>query len=280
MIFMDMIRNWPQCILVSFKGIKKVFISKHLFQTFSFLIMIGEEEINTVNEYLEIIKEYKTNAKARGNSEDFVFRGQSGDLPLIPKIARLKPYGDLLTTERLLLEEFKRTNPLLIEAHRPYDDWDYLTLGQHFGLPTRLLDWSHNALTALWFAADEWSSFLKKSECAIVWVLMAETTDYDFQLEGSHPFLIKETKIFRPRIIKQRINNQSGVFSIQSSEEIEEKRELDKTDNFSKKLLKLKIPIENFKEIRSDLNTLGINAFSIFPELEGLCTHLQWRYFE
>jgi len=80
MIFMDMIRNWPQCILVSFKGIKKVFISKHLFQTFSFLIMIGEEEINTVNEYLEIIKEYKTNAKARGNSEDFVFRGQSGDM--------------------------------------------------------------------------------------------------------------------------------------------------------------------------------------------------------
>lgn len=242
--------------------------------------MIGEEVIENVSEYLNIIKAYKTKANYNGNVEDFVFRGQTGDLPLIPKIGRLKPLGNLLTIERLLLQEFKRTNPLLIEAHRPYDDWDYLTLGQHFGLPTRLLDWSHNALTALWFATNENHLYNRPAGYSIVWVLMPESDDYEFKVEGHHPFLIEETRIFRPRIIKQRINNQSGVFSIQPSNEIENKCELDKTDNFSKKLLKLKIPVTSAKEIKDDLNTLGINAFTIFPELEGLCAHLQWRYFE
>ncbi|WP_207420423.1 FRG domain-containing protein [Desertivirga brevis] len=242
--------------------------------------MIGEEEIENVTEYLNVIKAYKRKANANGNVEDFVFRGQTGDLPLIPKIGRLRPLGDLLTIERLLLEEFKRTNPLLIEAHRPYDDWDYLTLGQHFGLPTRLLDWSHNALTALWFATNENPVHRNSTGYSIVWVLMPLSDDYEFKVEGHHPFLIEKTRIFRPRIIKQRINNQSGVFSIQPSHEVENKCELDKTDIFSNKLLKLKIPISNSKEIKEDLNTLGINAFTIFPELEGLCAHLQWRYFE
>lgn len=33
------------------------------------------------------------------------------------------------------------------------------------------------------------------------------------------------------------------------------------------------------QDIRNDLNVLGVNAFSIFPELEGLCSFLQWKYF-
>lgn len=104
--------------------------------------------------------------------------------------------------------------------------------------------------------------------------------DYDLNIATVHPFEVAETKIFRPRIIKQRINNQSGVFSIQTSEEIENKLALDKIHPFSDKLLKIKLPLESLPGIRTDLNVLGVNAFSIFPELEGLCAYLQWRYFE
>ena len=242
--------------------------------------MLGEEEIQNVTEYLKVIKKYKELRIAKGNTEDFVFRGQVGDLPLIPKIARLCPKGDLLTIERILLEEFKRTNPLLISELHPVDDWDYLTLGQHFGLPTRFLDWSNNALTALWFATDENSARLTAFDHAVVWILMADPEDFTIDFIGVHPFNVEETKIFRPRIIKQRINNQSGVFSIQPSQEIKQKAQLDQTATFSNKLLKITIPIESFGEIRSDLHVLGINAFTIFPELEGLCAYLQWRYFK
>ncbi|HEY1023927.1 MAG TPA: FRG domain-containing protein [Sphingobacteriaceae bacterium] len=241
--------------------------------------MIGEEEITTVEEYLKVIKEWKDRNIQRGNTEDFLFRGQSVDHPLIPKIARLKPKDDLLTTERSLLHEFKRSNPLLLDTYARYDDWDFLTLGQHFGLPTRLLDWSNNALTALWFATGTDPLAAELSTCSVVWILMGEETDFDLKTEEVHPFEMTLTKIFRPRIIKQRINNQSGVFSIQATAEIKEKIELNQTNTFKNKLLKIKIPADKFVEIRADLNTLGVNAFTIFPELEGLCAHLQWRYF-
>jgi hypothetical protein len=236
--------------------------------------MEAEKEISNTEGFLSIIRE---NA---GATRDFLFRGQNSDKPLIPKIARLKPKGDLMETERLLLNEFKRTNPLLLDSHRPFDDWDYLTLGQHFGLPTRLLDWSNNALTALWFATNHNSLQEVSYPYGVVWMLMADQDDFDLRVDETDPFSITKTKIFRPRIIKQRINNQSAVFSIQSTKEIIEKTELNDTDAFRNKLMKIKIARENFYDIRSELNTLGVSAFSIFPELEGLCSYLQWQYFE
>lgn len=235
--------------------------------------METEKEIHNIEDYLSIIRE---NA---GNSKDFLFRGQITDLPLIPKIARLKPKGDLLETERLLLNEFKRTNPLLLDTLRPFDDWDYLTLGQHFGLPTRLLDWSNNALTALWFATNHNPLHEISYPYGVVWMLTAKEEDFDLNTDDEDPFSVTKTKIFRPRLIKQRINNQSAVFSIQSTREIIEKVELNATEAFCDKLLKIKIRKEDFNSIRYDLDILGVNAFTIFPELEGLCAYLQWQYF-
>jgi len=240
-----------------------------------------EVEIESIEDYLRLIKQRKEENTSNGNFEDFLFRGQTVDFPLIPKLCRLKAKGDLLQVEGLLLQEFKRTNPLLIEAHRPMDDWDYLTLGQHFGLPTRLLDWSNNALTALWFATGEVNMEYRREELhSVIWMLMPQPQDFDLNLEQVHPFDVPQTKLVRPRIIKQRINNQSGVFSVLSSQEIAEKRYMTESDSFDQKLIKVKIPSASLAEIRTDLNTMGVNAFSIFPELEGLCTYLQWRYFE
>lgn len=244
--------------------------------------MLKEIEVTSIEAYLKIIKESKVNHSEQTHAVDFLFRGQTLDHPLIPKICRLKAKGDLLETEKLLLQEFKRTNPLLIEQHRPLDDWDYLTLGQHFGLPTRLLDWSNNALTALWFATTENDGRHEEREWpyAVVWILMAEARDFSLNITEVAPFDVKETKIFRPRIIKQRINNQSGVFSIHSTDEMLQMRYMNEIDSFAKKLIKVKIPANHVREIRTDLDTLGVNAFTIFPELEGLCNYLQWRYFE
>src|SRR5690606_11744686 len=153
---------------------------------------------------------------------------QPSDTPLIPKILRLTPLdGNLLHTERALLEEFKRANPLLINPFQVNNDWDYLTLGQHYGLPTRFLDWTDNALAALWFATSSVISGDSQEPYAVVWIFMAEDADFlDYNID-LHPFDIPESKLFRPRIIKQRINNQSGVFSVHATDALENRQRFD-----------------------------------------------------
>lgn len=238
-----------------------------------------EIEVNDIQQYLRLIKESKDQQHQAGRGSDYLFRGQVYDYPLIPKICRLMPRGPLLKVEQLVLQEFKRSNPLLIGGHKPFDDWDYLALGQHFGLPTRLLDWSNNALTALWFATSR-NRRPSQSGYAVVWILIARPEHLDLDIERISPFEVCQTKIFRPRIIKQRINNQSGVFSILSSGEMLEELAMDHTATFNENLIKVKIPKCYLNQIHVDLDLLGVNAFSIFPELEGLCTYLEWRYFE
>ncbi len=51
-----------------------------------------------------------------------------------------------------MIEELKRRtaqDPILVGK----DDWDCLVYAQHYGMATRLLDWTTNPLIALWFAA-------------------------------------------------------------------------------------------------------------------------------
>jgi hypothetical protein len=50
--------------------------------------MVREEGIDTVEDYLKIIKLNKDLKANKGDSEDFLFRGQKGDHPLIPKIGQ------------------------------------------------------------------------------------------------------------------------------------------------------------------------------------------------
>jgi hypothetical protein len=240
-----------------------------------------EVTVETIGDYLSVIKQHKGDYRPGSILPDVVFRGQAGDFPLMPKLCRLKAKEGILEVEQKMLMEFKRSNPLLIEPHAAKDDWDYLTLGQHFGLPTRLLDWSYNAFTALWFAVSSNVEGYEQAHLSgIVWMLPTEEDDFVPDMNNMHPFEVPETKIFRPRLIKQRINNQSGVFSIHSSNDILDKCLLNDNPRYHKKLVKIKIPPEKIPDLQNDLNTLGVNAFSIFPELEGLCTYLQWRFFE
>lgn len=86
------------------------------------------------------------------------FRGQGCEhRQLKPSLTRkLSPYepSKLMKTERRLITRFRqRSLPFWPEGY-PQRDWEHLFAMQHFGVPTRLLDWSENALVAAYFAAD------------------------------------------------------------------------------------------------------------------------------
>lgn len=86
------------------------------------------------------------------------FRGQGCDtFPLTPSLVRKAGGVDaaaLLAIERRLITRFRQKSlPYWSEGY-PQDDWEHLFAMQHHGAPTRLLDWSQNALVGAYFAAD------------------------------------------------------------------------------------------------------------------------------
>lgn len=90
----------------------------------------------------------------RENPEEAWFRGQpKRSFQLIPGLYRpnIARYN---YDEITIFEAFKAlATPF---AHpRPANEWEWYFLAQHHRLPTRLLDWTENALAAIYFAISE-----------------------------------------------------------------------------------------------------------------------------
>jgi hypothetical protein len=238
-----------------------------------------EIEIKNIEEFVKNIGFLKTRMEEEGAKEDFLFRGQQKDWPLLPKLARLELKAGIVKTEKLIFEEFKRASRPYIEF-KPDDDWELLALAQHHGLPTRLLDWTSNALAALWFTVCEPPKTTKKDEnqYGVVWLFIPATEDYKKDTQEYTPFNNPKTKVFRPKVISRRISAQVGAFTVHKINRGGRVVKLERHAGYRRKLVKIKIPFSRYKSIRHGLNMLGVNNATLFPEMDGVCSHLEWRY--
>jgi FRG domain len=77
------------------------------------------------------------------------FRGvHNVGYPLVPRLYRSdSEAADLLALEEDMLAEFRSRSRALLTTEMA-SDWEHLFVMQHYGVPTRLLDWSENALFA------------------------------------------------------------------------------------------------------------------------------------
>ena len=201
----------------------------------------------------------------RHSGREWIFRGvaDAENHLLVPKIGRAGAHarGPEKNTiskieETTVFEEFKRRSRSLIDT-RGFDDWDFLSLAQHHGLPTRLLDWTTNPLVAAYFAVR---SAPEDKAGRLYAISGLPEVDRDVG-----PYAQSEAGIFRPNAIGGRIVSQQGLFTVSPTP-------YEPVDNLSTvRVGKLEIPRNDKPWLRERLSRLGFDPASVMMDLDGLC---------
>jgi len=269
---------------------------------------VTEKTIESFKQYVSLVERMQSKAK-----KSLWFRGcGNGQLALIPSLYRhkkKKKKSDIEELEQRLMTRFRQRSIPLV--NRPLDeDWDTLFFMQHYGIPTRLLDWTENPFIAFYFAVmsgrffpkrakDDDDPTLRFSKDATVWILDpvawnnhalkqqsyvggvltpgdAALNRYKpltkFDEMHTHPVALYGAHN-SPRIVAQR-----GVFTIfgQDTVSMEKVYENDKFPKSS--LTKLIFPKKALPGMRYSILSHGITESVVFPDLEGLAREMKREF--
>lgn len=233
--------------------------------------------IKKINRISDLVKHFKSDIKESWGSP--WYRGQSDESwSLLSSFDRLKNPP----TETSLVNKFRQNASYLMDRQKPSSHFEWLFMMQHYGVPTRLLDWTENPLMSLYFAVNSES---KKD--AVLWVLSPNKLNLNSfdNSDGSIPAFEdldylgsytteKYDKGTDKGILpiaaiatrnNPRIQAQMGVFTISHREKLSIDDVGDK-----KHIKKYLIPKESKVTLKKELALLGITKFTVFPELSSI----------
>lgn len=208
-----------------------------------------------------------------------IYRGvkDQRNATLIPSIGRLHKVHslslkDLNLYEQTLLNQFRhRAFSELTKI--PHNDWIWLALAQHHGLPTRLLDWTFSPLVAAYFATepavDQEGNIEPVSQQGSMMYVLHDLKIIDAYTTKQDPFEVHEHSIVFAPVITNRIAGQGGLFTIQPDPRKDFTDGFEQDKKKSRWIQQLRFAPAVSSEIQSTLYQLGIRKSGIFPDLTG-----------
>lgn len=213
---------------------------------------------------------------------------------LLPKIARdgREPI-DIFERETRLLTRFRQRSMAYWPSGYPQNDWEHLFAMQHYGMPTRLLDWSENLFVAAYFALAGSPDHKHEGDCIpVVWcvdpVAWNRATPVLSEYGASIQVLTTaddELEPYRPATTRKRNKSPIAIFGAHNSDRIVAQRgtffvwgnETKSLDHVAAELPATlwKLQLTGSRaELSRDLQRLGFGETMIFPELSYLAKEL------
>ena len=235
----------------------------------------------------EKIMRYRANRIYRGAADK--------DWRLVPSLNRVCAHD--LSLEQAVIRSFRKYGYADLAQYTGF--WQLLPVAQHYGLPTRLLDWSYSPLVAAHFATEDTDAYdrdgaiwcidatevkkrlpkrlrkrLEEANCNIfsLGLLEEEVRDFaEMQALSPEPYAL----FFEPASMLDRIANQYALFSVVSDptvllSDILEEQDID--------YYKIVIPREVKLEIRDKLDYINISERMLYPGLDGICRWIARQY--
>jgi hypothetical protein len=167
----------------------------------------------------------------------------------------------------------------------------WISLMRHYGLPTRLMDWSRSPLVALYFALQYlFENVVAQPEDSVIWVLLPHRLNELEKIDkvgALTPSISSETcfpllagafyEVTEPckvlavmaHDVDMRIFVQQGCFTVHSS-----RIALNKRERHSEFLFPLLIPAENARGLADQLFAAGLRKGDIYPDLPNLAAEI------
>jgi hypothetical protein len=255
-----------------------------------------EITVQSWNDLLEQLYADSWQPEINRHRSPYVFRGMNSAVYEL-QTALIRLGGDFERMENHLLRNFRKyARRDVVEQDTA---WHWLSLAQHHGLPTRLLDWTISPLVAAHFTTSDTHLY---DQPGIIWMvnsrrahaLAPKILRAELEREGADYFTVEMLAravpdltdldaltppefvlFFEPPSTNDRITNQFALFSTMPGARANLNAWLDSHPDLWRKLV---IPPELKWEVRDKLDQANITERVLFPGLDGL-SRWQKRYY-